>query len=706
MKELRKTMDFNPDWLYSMQDCGASAADFDDGGFAQVTLPHANRILSKHVGDDFKGQIDSYRFVSWYRKHFNIDELGASRFIIEFEGVATVADVYVNGAHIGTHKGAYTGFSFDITEALRPGENVIAVRVDSTKHTDIPPEGYEVDYCLFGGIVRNVRLHVLNPAHIADAFFSYTESGRVKALARLSGEGSLHLEVLDSEGRTVAEADGENELLTGEIEKPRLWDVDDPYLYTAVMTLSAGGAAVDRIERKIGLRHFEFKPDGFILNGRRLKLRGVNRHEQWPWLGRAAVDRLQIKDAEMIKNAGFNAVRCSHYPQSPAFLSRCDELGLIVFEEAPGWQHIGGGAWREIYKENLREMIIRDRSHPSIFTWGVRVNESNDCNELYTETAALAKELDPTRPTHGVRRLELYETSEPIEDIFCVNYTYPEVPRMLPYIVTEHSMDWFEGHGCAWASDCDAQKFTDSIASAMDYYYGNDLCTGGFLWSMFDYNNEVNYTKTGNVFYSGIYDLFRLPKPAAWFCMAQKEPESGVVLYIDNSWSGECKRVRVYSNCEEIELFVNGASRGRIRPNLYTNVPHPIFDFGEVDFADGELTAIGYIGGAEAARTVRSTPGPAARLTITPDSGVIADGADFAAVTVELTDESGTRLPFDRREIRISVSGAGEFIGESPVSLEGGRIGFIVKPHKGGGEIVLRAEADDLPAAECQITVR
>ena len=227
-------------------------------------------------------------------------------------------------------------------------------------------------------------------------------------------------------------------------------------------------------------------------------------------------------------------MRCSHYPQDPSFLERCDEIGLIVFEEAPGWQFIGGEEWQEVYKENIREMILRDRNHPSILSWGTRVNESFDCDDLYTETNRIAKELDSTRPTHGVRRMESYENSNFLEneDIFCVNYTYPDFPRHRPFIITEHSMDWFSGHGFPSASDSDALLFANSFAESVNYYFGNDLCLGGFAWSMFDYNNEVNYTDTDNLFYSGLYSIFRIPKMASYFYRSQKNPEDGAMVYI------------------------------------------------------------------------------------------------------------------------------------------------------------------------------
>ncbi len=730
MHENRKVINFNTGWRYSPHDDAAAQMPlFDDSSFKTVTLPHANKVLEKHKGDDFQEQIESYRFVSWYRRHFTVPEdCCGMRVIVGFQGVATVAEVYVNGVRAGIHKGAYTGFSFDITDKIRFGneDNVIAVRVDSSRQEEIPPEGGDVDYCLFGGIIRGVTLTIVNSMYIEDIFLTTPGlaegSSSVNCSATLQNttgaaeEAEVRFSVCDAQGNEVAASEsiritvpaGEKiklEAQTPEIGCPYLWSVDTPYLYTAKLLLLKQEEAIDMLETKIGLRWFEFTEKGFYLNGEKVKLRGVNRHEQWPWQGRAVPGKLQVRDANMIKETGFNAVRCSHYPQAPEFLSRCDEIGLIVFEEAPGWQHIGGEAWQEIYKTNVKEMILRDRNHPSIVTWGVRVNESRDNHDFVTASAAIAKELDSSRPTHGVRQGDDYERSEKIEDLYTVNYRYPEIPRFTPYIITEHSGDW-GGDGYPWAREDAAARFTRSFGEALDYYYGNEFCAGGFAWSMFDYNNEVNYMHTGHVFYSGLYDLWRLDKPASYLYRSQKAPDDEIVLYIAGYWTEESpSEVEIYSNCDEVELFVNGKSQGRRSPGRYTNIPHPAFLFEGLVFEPGELEAVGYIGGKEAARAVRRTPGAPARLAVTPDyDTLLADGADMTCVTAELLDKDGTRLPYADHEVKISVSGPAELIGESPVSLEGGRIGFIVKSkaHR-TGSILCTVTADGIKAGSCKI---
>ncbi len=758
---IRKIINFNTSWLYSAADIPqAKEPTFDDSGFEAVCLPHANKILDKHKGPDFQKLIDSYRFVSWYRRHFKVPcgYSDGNRVMVRFEAVANAAEIFVNGEYINgenfaEHKGAYTGFTVDITDYVKPSEyNVIAVRVDSTRRADIPPEGHDVDYCLFGGIVRDVSMIVTAPAFIQNTFnttpqLALTNGARTAVCSETTilnrgedGEYSVEVQVIDGEGRVCASCESERTLIksgetavlrqsTAQIESPWLWDVDSPYLYTVVTRLRADGEYIDDVSNKLGMRWLSFGDGrngsaGFMINGRETKLVGINRHEQWAWIGRAVAKRHQAADADLIKQTGFNAVRCSHYPQNPAFLNRCDELGIIVFEEAPGWQHIGDEAWQNVYIHNVEEMILRDRNHPCIATWGVRVNESDDCDSLYTKTNALAARLDPTRLTHGARRFETYDGSF-LEGIFTAHYRCPEVPRYTPFVVTEHCCNcWTNGYGFPWATDEEALVFAQDFADKANYYFGNKLCAGGFAWSMFDYDNEVNYTNTNNVFYSGLYDIFRLPKPAANVYKSQKDPKKSPMVYIANYWDDDAKPIKannssesveqcedfsvaVFSNCDTVELYVNGSKLNIAPKRRFMNLPHPMFVFEGLKFTAGELKAIGYVDGHKAAEHIRLTPKAPARIVLEPHETVItADGADFASVAVYAVDENGTVIHSANNKVRITVTGAGRFIGESEIELEGGRSAFFVQSrYNEVGKAVCRVESDGLCGTECEIEI-
>lgn len=765
---VRQIINFNTNWLYSPNEyINAGLQGFDDSEFEKVSIPHSNKILETHKGPNFQQQIESYRFISWYRRHFTLPKCysDGKRIIVEFEGVANVAEVYVNDTFIGEHKGAYTGFSYDITDYVNTdgSDNVIAVRVDSTKRSDIPPEGNRVDYCLFGGIVRDVNMIVTGSAYIDNTFVTTPElelnagkSSTVKNVTTVINKSSYAKEYVvetilkDTHGNIVTKSLSNSQIVesgeaavfeqsTQSVDNPHLWNgLDDPYLYTLITRVMDGEVCIDDYKTKIGFRWTSFNDEtddkSFCLNGVPMKIVGINRHEQWPWIGRAVVNRLQQRDADMIKETGFNAVRCSHYPQNPSFLDRCDELGLIVFEEAPGWQHIGDSAWQEVYKENLREMIIRDRNHPSIVTWGVRINESDDNDTLYAETNKIASELDSTRLTHGARREDTYSSSHFLEGIYTAHYVYPERPVHTPFIITEHSWDcWTNGYGYPWATDEQALAFTKDFADKVNYYYGNKLCAGGFAWSMFDYNNEVNYTRTNNVFYSGLYDIFRLAKPAANLYISQKDPKKyGANIYIANYWDDDAKplevkavsgdiaqggnsnagvtegknfAVTVMSNCDIVELYINGNKVDKNPARQYTNLPHPFFVFDDITYNPGEITAVGYIDGKEAARYTQNTPGTPTKLILTPsDETITADGADFTSVTVTVVDENENFVPLANNEITINVTGAGKFIGEKNIALEGGKSAFLVQSkYLESGTVFCSVTADGIKSAVCEI---
>ena len=741
----RTELNFDTGWLYSNVDySNGEAVNLNESDFEAVSVPHANKIIDRHSAEDFEADIESYRVVSWYRRHFTLPESYSGRNImVEFEGVATIAEIYVNGNYVDTHEGAYTTFTVDISDYVYTDgrDNVLAVRVDSTRQPELPPEGGNVDYCLFGGIVRDVTMIITDPVYVERTFVTTPGLEEGQAVVNTQADISNKLDsdktytvtstVEDAEGKVVASASEEETLTAGqettvtveteEIENPHLWDLDDPYLYTVVTEIRDGDTVIDTYNTKIGMRYIEFKDgtdgDGsFYLNGEKTELVGINRHEQWPWIGRAVPDKLQERDADMIKADGINLVRCSHYPQDPSFLERCDEIGLLVFIEAPGWQHVGDDQWKENFKTNLTELILRDRNHPSIISWGVTPNESGVNTAFNTECNELAKSLDPTRPTHGVR-IEFDfpdgsggEKDTVVTDILTVNYRYPEDPPHIPYIVTEHSNDWW-GDGRPDASNEQARLFIDSFAQVLDYYYRNDKVAGGIGWSMFDYNNEVNYTNSQHVFYSGLYDLWRYEKPVAYLYRTQQDIEdAGAMVYIANNWAdNSSSTVYVMSNCDEVELFVNGVSQGRIEPNKYTNLPHPIFEFTGITYAPGELRAVGYVDGEAVKETTRTTPGEAVKLVAEPDyNALTADGTDMTSVLVKAVDANGNEVPYTANTINVTQTSGTEttLISEKNVALEGGHIAFLVQSRYGKtGTAEFEVTSDGLASATCTIDI-
>jgi beta-galactosidase len=390
----RTVLPINRNWRYSPAATPAARArDFDDSHFARVTVPHTNLREPWHSFDD-----KSYEFVSVYRRRFRLPAAArGQRVFVDFEGVMTASTVWLNGVRLGEYKGGYTPFSFELTPHIDfDRDNVLAVEVDSTERPDIPPFGNEVDYLTFGGIYREVSLRIVSQTFIENIFaqpkdvlsskptldvqcfvtsFSKTiDSGMSLEAALYDGDKLLAktTQELPADG-----SDGNNPrtLHLDNLGAIGLWDLRSPKLYRVEVRLLRGDHLLDHDSRRIGFREARFTPQGFSLNGTVVKLRGLDRHQTFPWVGQAMPARVQRQDALILrKNLKCNIVRTSHYPQSRHFLDACDEIGLLVLEEIPGWQHIGDLPWQDISVDNVSRMIRRDWNHPSIILWGVRIN--------------------------------------------------------------------------------------------------------------------------------------------------------------------------------------------------------------------------------------------------------------------------------------------------------------------------------------------
>ena len=427
----RKVFALNHKWLFNATNvAGGTKKAFKDSSFTRVTIPHTNKMLPWHGFDD-----KDYQFVSLYRRHFTVPNgLQNQRVFIDFGGVMTAARVTLNEHFLGEYRGGYTPFSFEITEQVNwRGDNVLVVEVDSTERREIPPFGGEIDYLTFGGIYRDVSLRFVHSTYIENVFAKpvdvLKENRRLDVRcyinSKTTGARSLKVELLDgptvlsSTTATVAGAGPFQDVTLQNLAGIQLWDITSPRLYQVRVTLLEDEKSVDSYETRTGFREAKFTPEGFFLNGKHLKLRGLNRHQTYPFVGQAMPARVQRRDAWILrKELKCNIVRTSHYPQSPHFLDACDELGLMVLEEIPGWQHVGDQAWQDLSVDYVDAMIRRDWNHPAIIIWGVRVNESGDYHDFYSKTNKVARSLDDSRPTGGIRNK--YD-SELLEDVFTMN---------------------------------------------------------------------------------------------------------------------------------------------------------------------------------------------------------------------------------------------------------------------------------------------
>ncbi len=560
MISLCNDWEFTPEW--------SEAFLKGEGAGEPVRLPHNVKELPLHYAGP-----EDYEMVCGYRRKLAIPEsYRGKRLFLQFDGAAHGADVYINGIHVGSHRCGYTAFRLEITDYARfGGEMDLAVKLDTRENPAIPPFGFVIDYLTYGGLYREVWLDVREESYIYDVFVTTPATDTLMAQVQVCGAyDAIRLSVLDGE-QLLVEAEGSaKQRITDPEAQP--WTVDAPKLYTLRAELLKGGEILDRQEVTFGYRTAEFRADGFYLNGEKLFLRGLNRHQSYPYIGYAAPERLQREDARILKRElQCNAVRTSHYPQSRHFIDECDRLGLLVFTELPGWQHIGDKAWKEQALENLREMVLQYRNHPSIILWGVRINESVDDDEFYSRANALAHELDPSRATSGVRYLE---KSHLLEDVYAYNdFSHngltpgakrkkdvtPDMGKAL--LISEHN-----GHMFPTKSFDPWEKRQEQAlrhARVLSAAQGGGEHAGCFGWCMFDYATHKDFGSGDRVCYHGVMDSFRNPKLAAAVYASQGEEtpvlELGCPMDIGDYPAGQLGKVYAFTNADEVRLYKNDA---------------------------------------------------------------------------------------------------------------------------------------------------
>ena len=589
---VRQRIDLNFDWKFSETFSEEMVKPrYDDAGFAVVQIPHTNKELPYNYFSE-----TLYQFVCCYRKNFRLPAQAFEenrRVLLHFEGAANYAKVYINGQLAGEHKGGYTPFTLDITSLVHKRVNTLAVMLDCTERKEIPPFGHVVDYLCYGGIYREVWLEITEETFIEDVFIKTPNVlGAYKILEadirfNRPVSGTVALRVSDGDkvmGEKTAVIDGSVLRVRWNIKNARLWELDDPKLYTFSATCRGDG-----IKKRFGFREAKFTRGGFYLNGKHLKLVGLNRHQSYPYVGNAMPASAQRADADLLKfRLGCNFVRTAHYPDSIHFLDRCDEIGLLVFTEMPSWQHLGEGEWRENCLQNIRDMIVRDRSHPCVVLWGVRVNEGADCDEFYTETNALARSLDPTRQTGGVRNMP---RSHLLEDV----YTYNDfshsggavklLPPALvtglsaPYLVTEHN-----GHMYPTKS-FDREEIRREHAlrhlRVQNKAFSSDRYSGATGWCMADYNTHKDFGSGDRICYHGVTDMFRVPKLAASVYASQQDAfpvmETSSSMDVGEYPGAVIGQTYIFTNCDYVEVYKNGEYKSTAYPDKkrFPFLPHP-----------------------------------------------------------------------------------------------------------------------------------
>lgn len=764
------TLNFNSDWQFAK---GIDTTVVDDYFEKQsqvewedISLPHTAHIEPLVIEDQ------QWQGTAFYRKFFEVaSEHNDKRIAVKFGAAMHEADVYLNGEKLTKHKGGYLPFVVDITVEVRFNqENVLLVKLNNEDNPTIPPGKpiANLDFNYFSGLYRNAYLLIDEKLHISDPIAAgrVTGGGLLVQTSEVSDEsaivsvqtdiwnsgersqkGLVKVTLHNENGNLIAEEQTSTEdINAGKFKKvsqqftvnnPNLWSPNTPYLYTVTVELEKGGETVDTKQEKVGIRSFHFNSDNqLVLNGEVIHLRGTNRHQSYPYIGYALSDNAQYRDAYKIKKAGFNFIRTAHYPPSPDFLDAADELGLLFMNAIPGWQFFGDEEFQQLAYRDIRQMIRRDRNHPSIVLWEASLNESDMPESFMDKAHQIVHEELPYKNTYSSGWMDYaYDVFIPARQHAQPPEYWNEYSKDKPFFIAEYG-DWeYYAQNAGFNQDefedlteearnsrqlrGDGQKRLAQQALNFQEAHNSNLQGGAFgdaNWVMFDYNRGY----ADNIEASGIRDIFRIPKFAYYFYRSQAGPNMAddaefgkPMIYTANFWSDdEVSTAKVYSNTDEVELFLNGESLGRQLPDsnrVSSNLNHPPFTFEIDEFEPGKLRAVGYIDGEEVAEHIQATPGEAQSIELEVDFSnkpLQAGQKDVVFVYASVVDENGTVVPNADHEIYFEVKGNAELVGQNPISAEAGIATILLRAGDKPGMLLITATNEELEQSTSQIEIQ
>ncbi len=737
----------------------------NNNNWQKVELPHTAQIEPLVIkGAQWQG-------ICYYRKFFQLPtESKGQHIAIKFEGAMQVAEVYLNNKLVKTNFGGYLPFYIDITDIIDfENENCLVVKLDNRNNPNVPPGKpvEDLDFNIYSGIYRNVWLLVTDKLHISDpidankiagggVFITFPEVNNdlakinvdvdVKNDHNEKSNASIEAILIDKKGQTVEKTSSSAQEIQAnqstvfqakfEIKSPNLWSPDSPYLYSLKINVLKDGRIVDSQTQPVGLRSFGFSAkNGFILNGKKLKLRGTNRHQEYPYIGYALSDNANYRDAYKIKQAGFNFVRLSHYPQTESFISACDELGILVMDAIPGWQFFGDSTFQDNAIQDVRKMIRRDRNHPSIIIWEASLNESGMNKEFMQKANNAVHEEYPGKDVYTSGWIDdVYDIFIPARQHSKPPYYWNKYDKNKPLLVAEYG-DWEYYAQNAGFNQKEFKNLSEEqrtsrqlrgfgqkrlLQQAINYQEShNDNLNGNAVgdanWLMFDYNRGY----APDIESSGIMDIFRLPKFAWYFYKSQinidkNEPTdfNKPMIFISNFYNDPSfLEIKVYSNCSEVELLLNGKTVEKRKPDIdknSTNLTHPPFTFKLKDFVPGELQAKGYLNGNVVVSAIRRTPLNAVGIKLWIDeSGKQIEKAsnDIVFLHAAIIDVNGTIIPDAVNNILFSVNGDATLVGVNPIEAEAGIASILLKAGKNGGEIKISASSEGLKLGELKLVL-
>ncbi|GHB63654.1 beta-galactosidase [Persicitalea jodogahamensis] len=722
----RTRLTLNRDWVFTQEknEDQLNRASFNLSQLKPVNLPHIFEWVSMDLNGskDDKNQKTFQRTSGYYAKDLSIKPEPDRKYFLEFEGVHQVTDVWVNGRHVGQNAlGGYTPFSFDITAFLQAGKpNRVVIKADNTVNSEVPPDGDKADFIRYNGLYRDVYLVTTHPVHVgfaweeADAGIFITtpsvtpENATVSIRTTVKNESAkvqpveVVQRIIDADRRVVAKLSDRKKIAAnatvnfrqtaGIEENLQLWSIDTPYLYQVLTEILIDGKVVDHQVNSLGIRKIEFLLDkGFLLNGNEVELIGVNRHQQFPFIGDAASNTLHRADALQFKKMGFNVVRLAHYPHDDSFIEACDELGILLYEEAPTWIHIGNQLWMDRLVESTRVMIRNHRNHPSIIMWSGGINHRGPVPALHYA----AKEEDPTRPTASNGSPWTGPRNSGVTDLYTpMDYQGLALPEGELMFLCEHG------------SSADAH--TNQLEVSKSRQATNRI--GAAAWTAHEY---LAFERDDLMNLRRPFSIFRQTYPLAYWYQSEMIPSP--MVYIADERVSKDGKVIVFSNCPEVELYHNDQLIARQTPDFSrekAHLNHPSFTF-DFDWKGGELRAVAFHQKQVAAEFKSRKSGQpfAIKMSRTElDGKLSANGSDMTFVYAQIVDDKGAIVYDDSTEVRFEIIGDAKLEGDqasgaNPIKASFGTAAAIIRTGTTAGPVLIKATAKNLRSGEISLEI-
>ena len=779
-KSGREVFNFNTGWRFSKDpDSNFSEVynkDFDDSKWEKVSIPHGLEFLPEEASGD-----RNYQGKAWYRKKFTIDEsLKSKKIFLHFEAIMGKSKIWINGELVKENYGGYLPVIIEVQNKLEIyKENIIVVLTDNSNDPLFAPGKPQqiMDFTYMGGIYRDCYMITHNDMYITDPNFEDETAGgglcvwtsalnkkeatlnfktHIRNSSAKDKNGYLSFRIIDEQGNVKTSSKVPYSLKSGEsdhvfkdikVKDPNVWSPEDPNLYCVeIRVFNDKNKIVDGYIKKIGIKTAEFRgTDGFWLNGEpyQYKLMGVNRHQDFAIIGNAMPNSLHYRDVKKLKEAGVRLIRSAHYPQDPAFMDACDKLGIFVIVATPGWQFWNNDPiFEKRVLSDIRNMVRRDRNHPSVFLWEPILNETHFPEEFSLNAMKTVESEWPFTPIYSAA-----DPSSAGSKYFPVIYTAPNAKNSLYHISSDkmdknkvyltrewgdNVDDWSSNNSPSrvhrtWGENAmliQAEHYSDpskkyEFTCYETFFNTNRQHLGGTIWCGFDHFRGYHPQN----FFGGLMDSYRQPKYSYYWYMAQRpvannpkiEAETGPMIFIAHELSPfSSSDVVVYSNCEEVKLtvFEDGKSYTYKRDNDSRKMPSPIIVFEDVfhymelkSLARGNkrdkiyLLAEGIIDGkVVTTHKVRSALKPTQlRLRIDSESDLVADGSDIAIIIAELIDNEGNIKRLNNDYVKFSIDGPARIIESNPSGLrklDWGTAPVLIQSTSEAGRITVKAELE------------